>query len=190
MVYVVIAQYRTGGQNLINWIRQSDSDKFITIHEPFNKKNNVYTIDTSLQDFSWLQSNQKYFLKELWYPDLNYKKLLEISNKTICLYRENTHEQTISHIYSTKTNKYHHQYTPKDIELILNQNEYEQVKSDLEYNKKTLIDFAKSNKINTISYEELYYRNGIEIFKKHFNLDNNNPFPFGTKYFRNVLNLI
>lgn len=190
MVYIIIAQYRTGGQNLINWIKQSDSDRFITIHEPFNKKNNDYTTDTTLQDFKWLQPNQRYFLKELWYPDMNYNKILEISDKIICLYRENINEQAISHIYSTKTNKYHHQYTPKDVDVILNKIEYEQIKVDLEYNRKTLIDFATLNKIEIISYEELYYKNGIERFKKYFNLNNDHPFPFGSKYFRNTLNLI
>lgn len=190
MLYSVIAQYRTGGQNLMNWLKQNFNQDFNIIHEPFNMNHNTYTIDTTLQDFGWLKDNENYFIKELWYPNLSYKSFLSLSNKVICLYRENTHEQTISQIYSTKTKKFHHQYTQKDVDLILNELEYKQVKNDLEYNKKTLLEFAEINKLKIISYEELYYKNGIETFKDYFNLNTNNPFPFGTKYFTNKIKLI
>lgn len=190
LLYTIIAQYRTGGQNLMYWINQSLNKEFTIIHEPFNSKYTEYTTNTTLQDFSWLEDNKKYFIKELWYPELDYKKLLQISNKVICLYRENSHEQTISHLYSTKKNRYHHQYTQKDIDKIYNQEEYEKFKNEIHINKNTLLDFAKENSLPLISYEELYYENGIEKFKEIFEFKSDVPFPIGIKYFTNQKKLI
>jgi hypothetical protein len=189
LLYTIIAQYRTGGQNLMYWINESLKKDFVVIHEPFNSKYNHYTDDTTLQDFKWLE-DKNYFIKELWYPDLDYTKLLNLSNKILCLYRENTHEQTISHIYSTKKGKYHHNYTPKDIDGIFSQDEYDTFKFEVEFNKKTLLEFASLNNLPTISYENLYFENGIEKLKNLFDFQSNLSFPYGSKYFTKDKKLI
>ncbi len=41
LLYTIIAQYRTGGQNLMHWIKQSLQNEFIVIHEPFNSNFNI-----------------------------------------------------------------------------------------------------------------------------------------------------
>jgi len=189
LLYTIIAQYRTGGQNLMHWIKQSLQNEFIVIHEPFNSNFNNYTTDTKLQDFSWLQ-DKKYFIKELWYPEYNYDTILKLSSKVICLYRESTHEQTISHMYSTKENKYHHSYTQKDIDRIFIPEDYIRIKKDVEYNKKTLIEFATQNNLPTISYESLYFEGGVVKLKDTFNLNSEIPFPYGSKYFTKDKKLI
>ena len=189
LLYTIIAQYRTGGQNLINWINHSLKNEFIVIHEPFNSNFNEYTTDTKLQDFSWLQ-DKNYFIKELWCPEIDYKLILKYSTKTVCLYRENTHEQTISHLYSSKQKKYHHNYTQKDVDEIFTKEDYEKFKYEVEYNKKTLMDFAIDNNLPTISYENLYFKNGIEEFKNIFNIKSEIPFPYGSKYFTKDKKLI
>lgn len=190
MLYTIIAQYRTGGQNLIHWINQSIKNDFIVIHEPFNSNYKDYTDDITLQDFTWVKEGKKYFIKELWYPELDYTKMLELSDKVLCLYRENTHEQTISHMYSSKENRYHHNYTQKDVDKIFIEEDYNKFKEEVEFNKKTLIDFANQHNLPTISYENLYYENGIEKFKRVFNFQSNIPFPYGSKYFTKDKKLI
>jgi hypothetical protein len=181
-LYTIIAQYRTGGQNLMHWINLSLRNNFIVIHEPFNSNYNVYTNDTTLQDFNWLQ-DKKYFIKELWHPKQNYDMILKLSTKILCLYRENTHDQTISHMYSSKKNRYHHNYTQKDVDGVFVKEEYDRFREDIEYNKKTLIDFANQNGLPTISYENLYYENGIDKLKKLFDIQSDISFPYGSKYF-------
>jgi hypothetical protein len=188
-LYTIIAQYRTGGQNLMHWIKQSLQNEFTVIHEPFNSNFNNYTTDSTLEDFSWLE-DKKYFIKELWYPEYEYNTILNLSSKILCLYRENTHEQTISHMYSTKEKKYHHYYTQKDIDRIFIEEEYNRIKEELEFNKKTLIEFATKNNLPTISYESLYLEKGIERVKKLFNFESEIPFPYGLKYFTKNKKLI
>jgi len=189
VLYTIIAQYRTGGQNLVHWINQSLKNEFIVIHEPFNSNFNEYTTDTTLQDFSWLE-DKKYFIKELWYPDQNYNMILKLSTKILCLYRENTHEQTISHMYSSKENRYHHNYTQKDVDKIFNQEDYDKFRDEVEYNKKTLIEFANQNDLPTISYENLYFGQGIDRLKRIFNFESEIPCPYGSKYFTKDKKLI
>ncbi len=189
LLNTVIAQYRTGGQNLMHWLKEALKNEFLVIHEPFNETNDEYTTDFTLQDFTWLE-DKNYFIKELWYPGYSYDKILNLSNKVICIYRENIHEHTISHLYSTKKNKYHHQYTQKDVNDIFNQQEYEEFKNKVQLNKESLFEFASKNSLPLISYEELYYGNGIERFKEIFEFDSKIPFPFGEKYFTNSKKII
>ncbi len=126
----------------------------------------------------------------MWYPEYNYDTILKLSSKVICLYRESTHEQTISHMYSTKENKYHHSYTQKDIDRIFIPEDYIRIKKDVEYNKKTLIEFATQNNLPTISYESLYFEGGVVKLKDTFNFNSEIPFPYGSKYFTKEKKLI
>lgn len=189
LLYTIIAQYRTGGQNLMYWIHQSLKNEFTVVHEPFNPNFNLYTNDTTLQDFDWLE-DKNYFIKELWYPELNYEKILQKSNKTLCIYRENTHEQTISQMFAIKNNKFFHSYTQKDVDKIFTQEEYIKYKQEIEINKKSLIEFSQKNNLPIISYENLYYENGINKLKEFFNFESTVPFPFGSKYFTKDKKLI
>jgi hypothetical protein len=173
----------------MHWINQSLRNEYIVIHEPFNSNFNNYTNDTTLQDFNWLE-DKKYFIKELWYPEHNYSTILKLSTKIICLYRENTHEQTISHMYSSKENRYHHNYTQKDVDRVFVKEDYNKFKEEVEFNKKTLIEFANQNDLPTISYEHLYYENGIEKLKNIFEFQSDIPFPYGSKYFTKDKKLI
>jgi len=186
----IIAQYRTGGQNLFHWLGQSLKQEYTIVHEPFNREYNSHTNDTTHQDLSWVHKDKKYFMKDLWYPDVNYDKILEKSNVVVCLYRENLHEQVISQMYSKKTKKFHHGYTQKDVDMIFSQDDYDRTKLELEYNKKSIINFADYHKLPTVSYENLYYRDGINLIKEVFNIESNVPFPYGSKYFNKEVKFI
>ena len=102
MIYTIIAEGRSGSQNLLNWLSVA-LPNFEPIHEPFNPAETRYTQDISGNDLSWISPNKNYVIKELWHTDRNFTPLIEKSDKIICLYRENWFEQVSSLLYAFKT---------------------------------------------------------------------------------------
>jgi uncharacterized protein YdhG (YjbR/CyaY superfamily) len=181
MIYTIIAEGRSGGQTLIEWFKLSLKD-FIVSHEPFNKDNKNFTENTDKTDFNWLDKNKNYIIKELYSDDI--LPLLSISDNVICLYRENWKEQIKSLLYAVKTNRWHIKYTEENIKKFITDDEivdfynctYKKIKENFQ-------NFIVTNNLKSISYEDLYYNNGIDKIKKHFNITSNIEFPIGQRYF-------
>lgn len=188
MVYFILAEPRSGGQTLIDWFRICKQG-FYTVHEPFNASYNDFTTDTTLQDFTWIKQDNNYIIKELWRINVDYQKVLDVSDKVICLYRENMYEQIRSNIIATKTGNYNKPY-PKTDENLVSQQEIEHFHSELIKSREALFDFANKNNLDIISYEDLYHSNGIEKIKSWFNINCDIPFPHNSRYFGGQIKII
>lgn len=168
MIYTIIAEGRSGGQTLTEWFKLSLND-FYVVHEPFNKDHNDYTENTDKTDFTWIDKSKNYVIKELYSE--NILPLLEHSDKIICLYRENWKEQVRSLLYAVKTNRWHIKYTEQSVKKTVTEEEiisfYEKYSKA---EKERFQTFIKTNNLKSISYEQLYYGNGITEVKNHFNI--------------------
>lgn len=182
MLHLVIAQYRSGGQNLCNWVSESRLG-YNVAHEPFNSSNSDWTESTNPSDIDWITPNRKWFIKELWNPASDWSPILERADRVVVLYREDSLSQAISHLYSSKTGKYHHRYGWSDTIGLWSGDELEEVRSGLEENRRQILHFATEMGIPSISYERLYYGDGIQALKALFGWESVYPFPYGSKYY-------
>jgi hypothetical protein len=188
MIYTIIAEGRCGGQSLLGWLNISLKNEYIIANEPFRKGNNIYTKDTSKTDFSWLKENKNYIIKELNDDNSSktFKPLLDLSDKIICIYRENWKEQLYSQLYGQRTKRWHTKYTIEQRDKLISENDVIEYYNNFYKEKKEKFQyFIKENNLESITYEELYYNNGIEKIKKYFNIESNIEFPFGQRYLTN-----
>ena len=181
MIYTIIAEGRSGGQSLTEWFKQSLND-FIVVHEPFNKNYNEYTKNTNKTDFTWIDKNKNYIIKELYSDDI--LPLLGHSDKTICLYRENWRDQVKSLLYCLKTNRWSSKYTEDNVNKIITEDEIVKFyESSYKKEKENFQNFIKNNHLKSISYERLYYGDGIIEIKNHFNISPTLNFPINRRYY-------
>jgi hypothetical protein len=182
MIYTIIAEGRSGSQNLLNWLSTA-LPNFESIHEPFNPNETRYTQDISGNDLSWIVPNRNYIIKELWHTDRNFVPLIEKSDKIICLYRENWFEQVSSLLYAFKTNKWHSKYTVEKLRDTISEGEildyYENIQKDV---KEKFQKFIQERGIKSVSYEDLYQGQGIYDVKGHFGIETDHNFPFSGRY--------
>jgi hypothetical protein len=176
MVITILAEPRSGSTNLTNWF---DCNKNVTtLFEPTNPNSKWFQPNIQPNDYKY---NTKHLcIKEIYYPGINWDSLLNISDKIIVLYRENEQEQLESFLNSIKTNKWHvnYVYSPEENTLLTEKANY------LNTLKQEFKEKYINNEFFTISYEELYYKNGIEKIVNYLNIPDviNTKFPIGTKY--------
>lgn len=190
MILTVIAEPRSGGQNLFKWLTLSLGGGFHCVHEPFNEYYDDYTTDITMQDFSWVDPEKNYFIKEIFRVNMDNNKLISLSDKVIALYRENIIEQSKSLFYAEKTRKYNIRYTQKDFDSIFNNEEYLVYKKTLENSKPEFKKFIKNNNLDFVTYEDLYYGEGIKKVIDIFGIDSKIPFPVEPRYFMESPKLI
>jgi hypothetical protein len=191
MVLTVIAEGRSGGQTLTEWFRLSLKNKFIIAHEPYNPDNNDFTKDVNYKDTSWIDPNKSYFIKELWRNNVDFSTLLDISDVVMCLYRENWYEQSRSYLFAEKTNLWHHRYNGDMVKKIITEEEIiSYYGTSLKNNKEEFKNWIDLKKIPSISYENLYFSNGINFVKNTFKLNSEVEFPIGSKYYTEGQSLI
>jgi hypothetical protein len=180
MFITILAEPRSGSTNLTQWFNFNKN--FTALFEPTNPKSNWFQNKIIPKDYKY---NTKHIcVKEIYYTGINYDSLLQVSDKTIVLYRDNAKEQLESFLNSIKTNNWHTNYV------------YKSEESDLLNDKviyfNTLKTEFKKKYINkeffTISYEELYYNNGFQKIVDYIDLDcvKYENFPIGHKYRLNV----
>jgi hypothetical protein len=120
-------------------------------------------------------------IKEDFYHYKNYSKFIDISDKVICLYRENENEQIESWINARNTNNWSNQWRFSKDDFKLEEKEvvfFKELKQSFFNRYLSDINYFK------ISYEELYYNNGFERIIEYLNIDcvKNINFPYGQKY--------
>ena len=176
MVITILAEPRSGSTNLTNWFYFNKN--FTTLFEPANPGSKWYQNEIVPKDYKY---NTKHLcIKEIYYPGINWDLLLNISDKIIVLYRENGQEQLESFLNSVKTNNWHSNYVYKPVENIFlteKANYFNTLKKEF---KENYID----KEFFTISYEELYYKNGFQKIVTYLELEcvQNENFPVGVKY--------
>jgi hypothetical protein len=175
MVITILAEPRSGSTNLANWFYFNKN--FTTLFEPItSSKWQWYKHGVSPK--LWEYNTPHLLVKEIFKPDEDFSELIEISDKVIILYRENTIEQTESWLNANKTNNWVKAWVFKK-DLIKNEDAcyFNELKKGI---KKNYLD---KNYFN-ISYEELYYNNGFQKVLDYLNMDEleNKNFPYGKKY--------
>ena len=88
MVITILAEPRSGSTNLANWFFLNK--KFTTLFTPSDPKSKWYKTQSPKQ---YNYNTEHLLVKEDYYHYKNYDELIEISNKIILLYRENSEEQ-------------------------------------------------------------------------------------------------
>ncbi len=147
MVVIILAEPRSGSTNLTNWFYFNKN--FTTLFEPSNPESKWFQNNIEPKDYRY---NTKHLcIKETYYPNINWNFLLDISDKIIVLYRENTQEQLESFLNSVVTNNWSKSYVYKNIDDTFTKEKtkfFNQLKSEF---KQKYVDNSKYFKI---SYEE------------------------------------
>lgn len=177
----IICEPRSGSQNLFKWfyLHENFTCYFKTGETRYEKPKNINNFSDGLKE---IHNNTKYntehlIIKEDYYVGSNLNYLIENSDKVIYLYRKNKKEQIESWINATKTNNF---FAPWNFKIIQDDSTYNYF-SDLknEFNDKFI------NNINfIITYEELYYNNGIDKIIQYLDIDSldKSKWPVGEKY--------
>lgn len=176
MIVTIIAEPRSGSNNFANWFNlQKD---FTVFYEPFNVVSKWYQNNKPPKEYKFYTKNL--CIKEIFYPNKSFDTLIEVSDKIICLYRENYQDQLESFLNSVTTNNWSlpYVYKPKESNIIKEKTQYFSLLKK-EFREKYLCEnFFK------ISYEELYYKKGIvEVINYLNNIEIESlEFPIGQKY--------
>lgn len=173
MIITILAEPRSGSTNLTNWFYFNKN--FTTLFLP-SDPNSKWYISEHPKKYKYI--TEHLLVKEDYYQYKIYSDLIDISNKVILLYRENTEEQIQSWINAKITNNWHKQWTSRDIK---NNNEttfFTELKNSFKEKYLNKEEYFK------ISYEELYYNNGFQKVVDYLNLEcvKNENFPYGSKY--------
>ena len=175
MVITILAEPRSGSTNLANWFYFQKN--FTLLFEPITSpKWQWYKHGVSPK--LWEYKTPHLLVKEIFKPGEDFSELIEISDKVIILYRENTIEQTESWLNANKTNNWDKAWVFKK-DLIKDEDAwyFNELKKGIKEN------YLDKNYFN-ISYEELYYNNGFQKVLDYLNMDEleNKNFPYGKKY--------
>lgn len=177
MIITIIAEPRSGSTNLANWFF-TDKD-FTILFEPITNPNTKW-FKKGVSPSEWIYETKHLLVKECYDNYNDFKKLIEISDKVIFLYRENEKEQIESYYNAKKTKNWHTTWAYKK-NLEINEDDISYFKS-LKNNFKKL--FLDQGKYFHTTYEKLYYQDGILSVMDY--IGNNKlikeRFPFGDKY--------
>lgn len=176
MVITILAEPRSGSTNLTNWFCLNN--KFTTLFLPSDPKSKWYKSESPKE---YKYNTEHLLIKEDYYHYKNFDELISISDKIILLYRENIEEQIQSWISAKTTNNWDGHWDWKNLKNEVETDFFMQLK--LSFKEKYLNkDYFK------ISYEELYYKGGLQIILNYLKIDEleNKNFPIGRKYRINV----
>lgn len=184
MIYTIIAEPRTGGVSLMNWIGKS-LPKFTIAQEPWFNENDLWITGEDVSEVDWIKKYNNICIREIYKPTRDFTNLINISDKVLCLYRDNWEEQIRSSLYQGNTDSYMDTYDEDDVLRVVTD---EMIKHRYVYyfkeHKDKFKQFIKKNNFISISYENLYYGNDIDIVKKHLNFDNNIEFPLNMRHLK------
>jgi len=185
MIITVINEPRSGSHSFVHWIENGDGTfeyrkKFDTIWgiAQYNITDNFIpkNIETEhlILSYNHLAGN-------------DYRKLIQVSDKCIFLYRENEKEQIESWVAAKRSSDFQRLYVYKEINDLINEEQTLYMKQI----KKEFSELYLSNSnYFCISYEDLFYRKGIKRVVDYLNIDGltENGFPCGLKLRQNIIN--
>jgi hypothetical protein len=170
MVITILAEPRSGSTNLANWFYFNKN--FTSLFVPSDPQSKWYKSEPPK---NYKYNTNHLLIKEDYYQHKNFDELISISDKIILLYRKNTEEQIESWINAITTKNWDNRWVSKSIKNINETQFFIELKNSFkkEYLNK---DYFK------ISYEELYYNDGINRIKEYIKVDGFGNFPIGKKY--------
>lgn len=184
MIITILCEPRTGSTNLCNSFRKEKN--FTVLYEPITQKNNNFypeTLSIIKNNYNpklWHYKTDYCVVKEVLSDDVNiFADLIAISKKIILLYRENDEEQFESFSHALISNVWHSEWQYKK-NFIINDNHLSHFKKV----KKLFNNLLQTTDYFRISYEDLYYNNGIEKIKNYLQIDELKymQFPIGKRY--------
>jgi len=180
MIITILSEPRSGSTNLHYWLKKSNIN-LTSVFEPYNKISEDFITDVRF-DLSWIKQNQNYVINEKYFPNCgDLSQLTNISDKVVCLFREDSKSQIESFIVADVKSNWKGQYSDTDI-IIQHIETFHDKKLYMEQLKDEFTIFIKKNDFKSFSYEDLYYRGKIDEFKEYLDLKIDLPFPYGEKY--------
>lgn len=184
MIYTIIAEPRSGGVSLMNWIEKS-LPEFTIAQEPWFVENSLWVEGEDVSDVNWVKEYDNIFIREIYKPSRDFTNLIKLSDRVLCLYRNNWHEQIRSSLFQETNNQYLDDYDESDVlNVVTNDMITHRYVYYFKEHKEKFQQFITENNFISVSYEELYYNKGIDIIKKHFNLNNDIEFPLNTRHLK------
>lgn len=174
MIITILAEPRSGSTNLANWF--FFNKKFTTFFTPTDEKSEWYQNGKEPKDYVYITDHL--LIKEDYYQYNDYSKIIEISDKVILLFRENEKDQILSWTNAKKTNNWDQQWVNNFIHDESETIFFKELKQSFKEK------YLSKNNFFKISYEDLYFNNGIESIKKYLQLSeiHDDIFPIGQKY--------
>jgi hypothetical protein len=178
MIVTLICEPRTGSNNLMRWFKTNKSFDVLLLPSWKNSVN----FQKGLTPKNYKFNNENLFIKEEFHSKYkDFTELIEVSDYVIYLYRENFKEQVESWVNAKKYNNFNRTWVFEKDKCVVSDDDirhFQILKKDF---KEIYLDDVNNFKI---SYEELYFNNGIEkiiIFLNKIKLNITN-FPIGEKY--------
>ena len=185
MRILVISEARTGGTTLMDYLEIVFLGYKIVTEPYTNLKDWIETNDITNVD--WYKKRDNVIVKEIYKEEYDFKNFIDSSDKIICVYRNNWYEQVKSVLYAEVGDKFLHNYNIKDVNKhITDRMIYDRYIKTNRKLKKSFINFIESNNFLSVSYEDLYYEDGIDIIKKYLNIESETTFPPIKKYLKNI----
>lgn len=181
MIITILSEPRAGSTNLLFWLGQHNECTILlepTTNSEYKKYSNKEVNINDINDFNtWEYLTKHLIIKEICEPNKKYENILQHSDKVIILFRENYLEQKESWLMSVNTEKWGGHYFFDESLLFDNNDNY------LIEIKREIQKYKTSNNF-VISYEELYFNNGIKKLINYIDIKelNENKFPYGKKY--------
>jgi hypothetical protein len=174
MIITILSEPRSGSTNLTNWFYFND--EFTVMFLPSNPKSKWFNEEKNLEKYKY--KTEHLLVKEDYYHYKDYSEFLNTSDKKIYLYRENEKEQIESWVNAVMTGNFDNPWIKK-----IEKNEEQEL-----FFKQLKLSFKEKYLNNDdnfiISYEDLYYGNGINRIIDYLGIENlkNKKFPYGSRY--------
>jgi len=177
MIISLIVEPRSGSTNLANCFYNNKD--FTVLFQPSDFKSMWYTKDKP-KDYRYLTKHL--LIKEDFLSNNYFKDLIDISDKIIFLYRENSEEQISSWVNAVITDNWENNWSYDEKIMLDNESEVNFFKH---LKENFLILMAENPNSLKISYEELYNNNGFDKIREFLGLDFTKIgiiFPMGKRY--------
>jgi len=182
MVITLICEARSGSTNLANWFHINKD--FTVLYEPITNSG-LKWYKGEIPPNKWGFNTKHLLVKEVYNLECDFFELIKISDKIIILHREGKIEQIESWTNASITNNWSGQWVSNDN----NPPPTDQLLNNIKNIKEKFNNlYIKDNQYFTITYEELYYGNGIQRLINYLDIENlhNENFPFGQTYRINI----
>jgi hypothetical protein len=184
MVYTIITEARTGGSHLVEAINKA-LPNYMLAAEPWNGAPNNFIDVNDVTNVDWIDNYENIIIKEIYRPDLNFLPLIYKSDKVFCLYKENWYSQIKSMLYSRNFDEWQSEYKKSDVDKTVTEKEiYEMYYSNHKWYKIDFQNFIKYHNLPSISYEKLYFDDGVKQIKKIFELGHGFQFPIYNRHLK------
>ena len=181
MKILIIAEGRTGGTTLMEYL-SNELTGYTSITEPYTNTENGWIENNDMLDIGWLNKFDNFIIKEIFQPEYDFTNLIRECDKVFCVYRENWYQQTKSILYAEQVG-FIRDYNIEEVNKVVTDNAI--FERNIKKSKEVFKNFIKENNFTNVTYEDLYYGNGIDVVKKYLNMEFVNKFPPVKRYLKN-----